>query len=263
MADGICNACGAALAGEFCHRCGQREADTDWRSAGAIARQFWNELVNLDFKTVRSLAALFVPGRLAAEFIAGRQMRYLSPLKLYFLAAALFFVIAPRVTDFNFERQMALDRDGRVRALVAAHLAETRVPRELFAERFGRTLQTVYTLMPIVSVLGMMLVLRMLFGARFPWLGPHVVFALYYVAFYFVVALLMHGLNEHFDGPNMFVLLAVHYGIVLPYMFAALKRVYGESRGRTLRKTIAALALTFLIDAPINFAGVVLSVKLT
>jgi hypothetical protein len=46
----------------------------------------------------------FVPGYLAAEFIAGPRTRYLGPLKLYFLTA-LFFLIAPRVTD-NFERQL-------------------------------------------------------------------------------------------------------------------------------------------------------------
>jgi len=54
MADGICNNCGATLAGEFCHSCGQREADTDWRSFGDIVRQFWDELVSLDFKSVRT-----------------------------------------------------------------------------------------------------------------------------------------------------------------------------------------------------------------
>jgi hypothetical protein len=263
MADGICNNCGATLAGPYCHRCGQKEADTDWRSLGDIAQQFWNELVNLDFKTLRSLAALFVPGQLAADFIAGRRMRYLSPLKMYFLVAALFFLIAPRVTDFNFERQMALDRDGKVRALVEARITETQVTRELFAERYGRTLQTVYTLMPILSVLGMMVVLRMLFGARFPWLGPHVVFALYYGAFFYVVALLMHGLNERFNGPNLFILLAVQYCILVPYMFLALARVYGEARGPTLRKTIAVLVLTFVIDVPISMGGILLSVKLT
>ena len=168
MADGICDACGAALVGEFCHRCGQREADTDWRTTGAIARQFWNELVNLDFKTVRSLAALFVPGRLAAEFIAGRRTRYLSPLKLYFLAAALFFLIAPRVSDFNFERQMALDPTGEFRARVEERLAATKMNRELFAERFNARLRTIYTLTPIFSVLAATLVLRVLFGRRFP-----------------------------------------------------------------------------------------------
>jgi hypothetical protein len=40
VADGICNNCGAGLAGPYCHRCGQKEADTDWRSIGALALVF-------------------------------------------------------------------------------------------------------------------------------------------------------------------------------------------------------------------------------
>ena len=59
MADGICNNCGTSLAGEFCHRCGQREID-EWKSLSSIARQFWNELATLDFKTVRSVARLSI-----------------------------------------------------------------------------------------------------------------------------------------------------------------------------------------------------------
>jgi hypothetical protein len=263
VADGICNNCGATLAGPYCHQCGQKEADTDWRSIRDITRQFWNELVKLDFKTVRTLGALFRPGYLAAEFIAGRQSRYLTPLKTYLLAAALFFLIAPRVTDFTLERQMALDREGSFRSLVEARLAETRVPRELFAERFGDNLKTVYTLVPILSVVVLTLLLRAFFGTAFRWLGPHMVFALYYIAFLYAVALLVHGLNERFHAPSLYLLLALQYGILLPYMFAALGRVYGQRPGRTFGKTVAILACAFVIDSPINVAAVWLSVKLS
>ena len=263
MADDICNNCGTTLAGPYCHRCGQKEADTDWRSIGAIARQFWDELVTLDFKTVHTVAALFRPGHLAAEFIAGRRARYLTPLKTYLLAAALFFLIAPHVTDFTFERQMARDRGGTFRALVEARLAETGVPRELFAERFGDTLQTVYTLMPILSVVALTLLLRGFYGRSYHWLGPHMVFALYYIAFLYAVALLMHTLNERLDAPSFALLFALQFGIVLPYMFAALRRVYGERPGRTFAKTVAILALAFVIDSPINVAAVWLSVRLS
>ena len=262
MADGICNDCGAALLGEYCHRCGQREVD-EWKSFGSIARHFWDELVSLDYKTVRSLAALVHPGRLAAEFIAGRRNRFLSPLKLYFLAAALFFVIAPRVTDFTFERQMALDSDGEFRTLVEARMAETRMSRALFAERFNARLQTIYTLTPILGVLSATLVLRMLFGRRYPWLGPHVVFALYYVAFMFGVLLLIHGLNDWLQGANLNLLLGLQFAVAVPYLFVALRRVYGEPPGRTLWKTVTLLALTFLIDAPINVAAMLVSVAWT
>lgn len=261
MADAICNNCGASLAGPYCHRCGQKEADTDWRSVGAIARQFWDELISLDFKSVRTMLALFRPGHLATEFIAGRRSRYLTPLKTYLLAAALFFLIAPRATDFTFERQMALDREGSFRTLVEARIRETGVSRELFAERFERSLQTVYTLMPIFSVFVLTLLLRAFYGARFPWLGPHLVVALYHAAFVFLVLLLMHALNDRFT-PNLLILLMLLYVILLPYMFATLRRVYAQTRGLTWAKTVAILALAFVIDAPFNMAAVILSVRL-
>ncbi len=263
MTDGICNNCGASLLGEYCHRCGQKEADTEWHSLSSIARQFWDELVSLDFKALRSIAALFYPGHLAAEFVAGRRGRYLSPLKVYFLAAAIFFVIAPRVTDFTFERQMALDPDGEFRAQVEATLAQTQMSRELYAERFNSRLQTIYTITPIFSVLSVALVLRVLFGRRYPWPGPHMVFALYYVAFMFMVNLVLHGLNEASQGLGHGRLMLILFTILMPYMFVALRRVYGEPPRRTFWKTIVLLVLTFLIDAPINAAAALLSVRIT
>ena len=263
MTDGICNNCGVSLLGEFCHRCGQKEADTEWKTLPSIVRQFWDELVSLDFKAVRTIAALFSPGYLAAEFIAGRRGRYLSPLKVYFLAAAVFFVIAPRVTDFTFERQMALDRDGEFQALVEARITETQMSRELYAERFNARLQTIYTITPIFSVLSAALVLRLLFGRRYPWPGPHMVFALYYIAFMFMVNLLLHGLNETFEGLGHGRLMLILFAIVMPYMFAALRRVYAEPARQTLWKTLVLLVVTFLIDAPINAGAALLSVRLS
>jgi len=262
VADLVCNNCGASLVGPFCHQCGQREID-EWRSIGAIVRQFWDELVSFDYKSARTVLALFRPGYLAAEFIAGRRDRYLSPLKVYFLTAALFFIVAPRVTDFTFERQMALDPDGRFRAMVAARLADTHMSPELFAERFNAKLQTIYTITPIFSVLSAALVLRQLFGRKFPWLGPHTAFALYHVAFMFFVWLLLHGLNQALAGIDTNILIGLLFAIVVPYMFVALRRVYGEPSSQTCWKTLAFLAVTFLLDAPINAGAMLLSVRLT
>jgi hypothetical protein len=262
VADGICNNCGAGLTGPYCSRCGQKEADTDWRSLGDIAREFWDELVSLDFKSVRTIFALSHPGHLAAEFIAGRRRRYLTPLKTYLLAAALFFVVAPRITDFTFDGQMAQDREGSFRSRVEARIAATGVDRALFADRFERNLQTTYTVMPIVSVIVFTLLLRWLYGAYFPWLGPHLAVALYQAAFGFLMALVLHLLNYRL-APDLWILLALQVGILVPYVFVSLRRVYGESARRTLPKAIAILALAFAVDVPLNMAAVILSVKLT
>jgi hypothetical protein len=260
--DGICNDCGAALVGAYCHRCGQREVD-EWRSLGSIARQFWDELVNLDYKTVRSVVALLRPGCLASEFIAGRRNRYLSPLKLYFLAGALFFVIAPRVTDFTFEGQMALDWNSEFRNTAEARMAQTHISRELFAERFAGTVQKIYTLSPILSVLGLMVILRVAYRRQFPWLGPHAVFALYYVSFLYMVALIVHAVNNVLNASSPYILMAIQLPIVAAYMFVSLRRVYGEPPGLTSRKTLVVLVLAFAVDIPINILAMKLSVALT
>ena len=135
--------------------------------------------------------------------------------------------------------------------------------RELFAERFGDRAQTVYTLAPILSVLTITFLLRLLYRRRFPWLGPHVVFALYYIAFMYVVALFVHGVNNVFEPANAYTLLAIQYAILVPYMFVALRRVYGEPAGRTFGKTLALLVLAFVIDMPVAIAATRLSITLT
>ena len=103
--------------------------------------------------------------------------------------------------------------------------------------------------------------LRAFYGRAFPWLGPHLVIALYYVAFLYPVALLIHALNDRF-APDLVLLLALQYAMLVPYMFVTLRRVYGQPSGRTLARTIAILALAFVIDSPISMAAVLLSVRL-
>ncbi len=70
-----CANCGTSLTGEYCHGCGQKRIDADWQSVPRFLRHFADELAHLDFKTVRSVAALFTPGKLPAEFLAGRRRR--------------------------------------------------------------------------------------------------------------------------------------------------------------------------------------------
>ena len=67
----------------------------DRLSVRSLAREFRDDLSTLDFKTVRSLRGLLRPGFLTHEYLAGRQQPFLSPLKVYLLCAAIFFLAAP------------------------------------------------------------------------------------------------------------------------------------------------------------------------
>jgi len=93
-------------------------------------------------------------------------------------------------------------------------------------------------------------------------LGTHIVFALYYVSFFYLVAIVIGALNEALE-PNHLVLLAVTYGILIPYVFFALRRVYREPAGRTFAKCLVLLIAAFVIDSPINIVATRLSIALS
>jgi len=56
---------------------------------------------------------------------------------------------------------------------------------EQFEERFNLRLNTVYTFSPMISAVAVALVLRLLYRRERWEMGAHIVFALYYVAFFY------------------------------------------------------------------------------
>ena len=85
-----CHNCGTALAGPFCHACGQLDGPLDV-PAREIARGAVGDAFAWDGRfwgTVRLLLAR--PGFLSAEWAAGRRVRYVAPLRLYVIATLLF-----------------------------------------------------------------------------------------------------------------------------------------------------------------------------
>ena len=101
MSNEPCRNCGQALAGGYCHACGQKRfSDSDRRLAHLVGAAF-HELTSLDGRLVRSLRLLlFRPGVLSREYIDGRRARYYSPIGLFVLANVLYF-FAPALSDFN------------------------------------------------------------------------------------------------------------------------------------------------------------------
>jgi hypothetical protein len=88
-----CPNCSAELTQEYCSNCGQQRIRPDDLSVRRFFRELFDEVANLDmkFKTVRTLRGLAIPGWLTAEYLGGRRQRYLTPLKVYLVCAAIFF----------------------------------------------------------------------------------------------------------------------------------------------------------------------------
>eukprot|EP01030_Chromulinospumella_sphaerica_P005164 gene5164-5049_t len=88
-----CPNCDTVLTGHFCSNCGQ-EAILHHASVGEFLHEFIGHYVALEGKlwgTVMRL--LFRPGALTLEYIRGRRVRFVQPLRLYLTLSLLFFAL--------------------------------------------------------------------------------------------------------------------------------------------------------------------------
>src|ERR1041385_8089016 len=86
-----CENCGAELQGHWCAKCGQPAIEYR-RSFRYVVADLLNEFLNWDSKFFTSIALLIIkPWRLTNEFLEGKRVRYVNPLRLYLLASIVFF----------------------------------------------------------------------------------------------------------------------------------------------------------------------------
>ena len=86
-----CENCGAELQGHWCAQCGQPAIEYR-RSFRYVVADLLNEFLNWDSKFFTTIALLILkPWRLTNEFLAGKRVRYVNPLRLYLLASIIFF----------------------------------------------------------------------------------------------------------------------------------------------------------------------------
>jgi hypothetical protein len=273
-----CANCGAAVSGHFCHQCGQ-ETVLHVASTREFVHEFIGHYVALEGKLWKSLKLLlFRPGRLTLEYINGRRVRYVQPLRLYLTLSVIFFAVlqygAHDVIDpGNGKTQTASaapggpaktgeliheDRPGEIhqgthklRQFVGrynAHWSDklaqfSDMPREersqLMNEAFYHyTPYAVFFMMPLFA-----LYLKLLYlgsGRRY---GEHVLFALHTNGFAYLAFTLMLLVP---DGMHLWPLTLALWTWLVFYLPTAMRRVYGGSRFVTALRWMVLMCLHLL-----------------
>lgn len=87
-----CENCSTALQGGYCHICGQR-AHNPLRDIRHAVEEVFESLWHLDGRIFRTVRELFIPGRVAANYLAGHRVRYIAPLRLFVILTVLAFFV--------------------------------------------------------------------------------------------------------------------------------------------------------------------------
>ena len=88
-----CLNCGTTLEGKFCHNCGQENLQIK-ESFGHMMNHAISDYFHFDhqfFHTLKPL--LFKPGYLTNEYMAGRRVQYLHPVKMYIFISLVYFLL--------------------------------------------------------------------------------------------------------------------------------------------------------------------------
>jgi hypothetical protein len=101
LAPAHCLNCGSAVSGNYCHHCGQ-ETVLHRASTREFLHEFVGHYVAVEGRLWGTITRLlFRPGLLTLEYIKGRRVRFVQPLRLFLTASLLFFAVLKLTNAFD------------------------------------------------------------------------------------------------------------------------------------------------------------------
>jgi hypothetical protein len=263
-----CANCDSPLAGRYCASCGQ-SAEEVKRPAAELLLHALEALFDFDGRGMRSLKMLLIrPGLLTVLYLSGKRASFAPPVRLYLFVSLLFFaaVAATDTAILQITRPAGGDHRGTllffapldthrrmgktdladdveikgqapdwVKNLIEGGnraLANPRALDQRLSELFPKMM---FGLVPFFAV-----ILWLLYARRQRFLIEHLVFALHFHAFAFLLATFLIGVRA--------LLLPTIPGLafLLPatlYLLLAMKQTYRQGWFKTILKELILLLL--------------------
>ncbi len=120
-----CLNCGATVIGRYCHSCGQENIEpreTVWH----FVSHFINDVTHFDgkfFTTIKDL--ILKPGFLSKQYVKGKRVRYLNPVRMYLFTSFIFFLVFFSIEHFGENFESSFTYFGKTRAQVDTMSAVT------------------------------------------------------------------------------------------------------------------------------------------
>lgn len=89
----VCQNCHTSLVGAYCHHCSQA-AHNPLKSFAHAVEDVFESFWHLDGRIFRTLRELWIPGRIACNYLDGQRVRYLPPLRLFVIMSVFAFFVA-------------------------------------------------------------------------------------------------------------------------------------------------------------------------
>jgi hypothetical protein len=223
-----CLNCGSPLHGRYCSVCGQEDHPAA-PTLKQVVGDAWEAITNLEGRILQSVGLLFFfPGFLTREYLEGRRVRWVSPVRLYLVISVAYFALVS-ITGWSgsFDIEVRGETVAETQAELEARGFETEEDLERTAEI------AVGTWIPRAMFLLVPLFAAMVAFARRPskrTYPQHLVITLHVHAAWFWGFALATVASAVVNQPAVdSVLSALAIAYALWYLVVALRTVYGGS----------------------------------
>ena len=226
---------------KFCPNCGQSTfQESDLKS---FTKHFMSDYFTFDSKIFKSITPLFTkPGFLTLEYLQGRKIQYIAPLRLFIFSSIIFFLLLGLLDNTTAESASKIDQ-------------ETLAWNSFFSSWLPKLF---FIFSPLFALL-----LGIFFNKKQGSYLVHFLFSLHFHATIFLLGILYILLSWIFSKlgwiivNQVFLLLSLIF--LAGYLWKGIRNVYEVSRGKTLYKFIL---LSFLYSFLISITVLVLTIFL-
>lgn len=245
----LCDNCGAPLTGRFCAACGQEARDLARIGFGQLVKEWLGDVFTFDSRVLRTLWPLVRrPGFLTSEYLDGRRVRYVPPLRL-FVILSLVMVLAMSWGGVGFSwnvtsggEEIAAHGRGQPPAGAPTRAADDQsgTAPTLVDDINRRLLERLpYAMLLVVPVMAFFVWL--LHRRRDPHYVVHLIFTFHVHAFWFLMLALAGLLDTLWPRAGLGqILVLVTWA---PYLLLALRRVYGGGWIASLARAAVVLVV--------------------
>ncbi|WP_185964449.1 DUF3667 domain-containing protein [Aliikangiella marina] len=273
-----CANCQAELTGPYCATCGQPQRSRRGTVAYMISEAS-EDILRFDSKFYKSLLHLMTkPGFLSRQFIEGKRVSILPPIRMYLVISLLFFFVfdipSPDVKDTNvYIGDILIGKEEKTEGqptfkLISFDREDDKAFTEWFDQFFSEKMAILKTtdaqvvmdrifnkledIVPNVLILFMpifALLLKLLYLFKRVLYFDHLIFSLHFQSWLMISILIIYGLAQY--NPWWSAL-----SIVLPFYLAqAQKRVYQQTYWLVIPKTFVIIVLYLFLLALATLAS--------
>jgi hypothetical protein len=264
-ANTFCRNCEVRTIGRYCHKCGQDVfADTEQPIFGLLS-QFLNKVFALDGRTPKTLGNLmWRPGFLSNNYRAGKIVKYVHPVKLFWFSTLIFFALMISQLNEGLKKEKEVKTEQEQTTSKKNTTVSINFPKNESSENDGEesTEEEVLSMLshgvsylakfgPFVAFL--LIPVFALLLALFYWRNKffymyHLVFALHFHTFlwlFFSVVIIVNIIFPNVNFPSWIGTLISFTPSV--YLSIAMRRFYQTKRWTAIWKAILISILYFIL----------------